>query len=300
MVRRSILLFVCAIALVGLGVLSLFATGTSSASDLAQAFGLRQAFGLGQGTATPIPQPTDRNIHRGVFSEPLGETESASIVIDIPLAEASISALPADSEDLIWADLTYAGEIEFFAAGEQEKFVSLTNPVHTLNLGGINADLPWTIGLHPGLPLSLEINNGVGRNNVFDLTGLELDEVTIHTGVGDVDITLPAGREATLAAIDGGAGNLRVTVPDEANLILDINAGVGDVTLIMGRGTAVQLTAGWGVGGVTVPEALDQVQLTTAFLSGSGVWRTPDYAGAERRATITYTGGVGNLTVIVE
>jgi hypothetical protein len=286
-----------------LGVLSLFATGTSSASDLAQAFGLRQAFGLGQaagpGTATPIPQPTDRNIHRGVFSEPLGEAESASIVIDIPLAEASISALPANSEDLIRADLIYAGEIEFFAAGEQEKFVSLTNPVHTLNLGGITADLPWTIGLHPGLPLALEINNGVGRNNVFDLTGLQLDEVTIHTGVGDVDITLPAGREATLASIDGGAGNLRVTVPNEADLELDILPAWAKWTLIWPR-RGRQLTAGWGIGKVTIPEALEQVELTTAFLSGSGVWQTEDYAGAERRATITYTGGVGNLTVIVE
>ncbi len=303
MQRRLILLLVCSL-LIGMGLLSMFAAGTSSASNLAQAFGLRQAFGLGQasgpGTATPVPQPTDPNVHRGIFSEPLGEGESASIIIDIPLAKTTIDALPAGSEDLIWADLTYLGEIEFFAAGEQEKFVSLTNPVHTLNLGRIGSDLPWTIRLHPGLPIALEINNGVGTANVYDLTGLQLDSLTLHTGVGDTDITLPAGREATLASIDGGAGNLRITVPDEADLTLDIHAGVGDVTLILGRGAAVQLTAGWGVGGVTVPEELDQVELTTAFLSGSGLWRTPDYAEATRRATISYTGGVGNLTVIVE
>ncbi len=247
-------------------------------------------------TAETPPQPTGGNARRDIFREPLGQAQSARIVIDIPLAQATITT-QAGSEDLITADLTYIGVIDFYAVGEEEKFIMLTNPVHTLPLTGVTEDLPWHIVLNPAVPLNLEINVGVGRDNVFDFTGLEFGELLINTGVGDTHVTLPVGGLSYLAGIHGGAGNVTVVIPTGAAIALDISGGVGAITLELGEEAVVRLEASWGVGSVTVPDRFEQVSLSTGIVGGEGVWQTPHFDRAERQVIITYHGGVGNLTV---
>lgn len=248
-------------------------------------------------TAAAPTQPAGEGSHRDIFRVPLEQTESARIVLDIPLAEAFIRALDEESEDLFVADVTYIGAVDFYSVGEAEKYISLTNPLHTLPLTGIREDLPWVVGLSPAVDLDLSINCGVGRNNTFDLTGLQFEALVINSGVGDVAITLPASVESYPAAINGGAGSLTLTIPDGAAVNLTINGGVGAFTLILGAETAVRLEASWGVGSIDIADRLATLDLDTYLIGGEGIWQTPDFEDAPRQVTIAFSGGVGNLTI---
>lgn len=240
------------------------------------------------------------DVQSAAFSEPVGDARTANVTLALSVGRATVDALD-DSSDLIDANLTYVGEIDFQVEGETAKTIHLgqRGNVSTTNLTGpfdflgwLGSDeLYWDIGLSPAVALDLTINGGVGEADL-DLSGLRLTALDVNTGVGEIDLVLPAAGGYT-AAVNGGVGEVRITITESAPLTLDINGGVGAVVVDVPDETAVRLEADTGLGGVTAPGWLHQISGD----DDNGVWESDGYSTADSRITITFNGGIGGFTI---
>jgi hypothetical protein len=149
---------------------------------------------------TPPEVKTDR------FTEPIGGADSARVQLDLSIGRSTLRAL-SDSNNLIDAQLTYIGEIEFTVEGTQEKSVRLRGRDQSFDLDPFSFfddnDLAWDIGLTPDIPIDLDIDSGVGETTL-DLEQLTLSALNIDSGVGELSVNLPAQADAYTAEVSGG------------------------------------------------------------------------------------------------
>ncbi len=219
------------------------------------------------------------------FDEPRGAVTSAEVQLDLSVATTTITSL-ADSPDLITAEVSHVGQVEFSVDGETHKVIHLSQISESTNIfqgpeflgtlfGAQDDKLYWNIALDPTVPLTLDVNGGVGESH-FDLSKLQLQALSIS----------------------GGVGEFTIAVSDTTAVDIHINGGVGQMTIDVPDGAAVHLEGKSGVGSINVPASLRQVSSNDSnFVGDSGVWESDNYAGAARRITITYEGGVGGLTI---
>lgn len=124
-----------------------------------------------------------------------------------------------------------------------------------------------SMGFVAGLPLELSIKTGVMTANL-DLSPYQLRRLDIDAGVGTLTVSL--GRP-------------------EGTMVGNINSGVGTITLMVPRGTALRVTGDFGVG---------VRQLSAAGLKRvGGVWQDDQYDCALNRVDVRVAGGVGLLSV---
>jgi predicted membrane protein len=265
-------------------------------------------------------QSGEEAIKSAALNEPLGAAASARVRIDLPVCETYIHSAPADT--LINANLTYIGEINFTVTGETEKIVNLSQKAGpsdwmrgVFGWIGSKGGLRWNIGLGTGAPLALDIHSGVGETKI-DLTDVQVSDLNVYGGTGELDLVLPAGTYA--AKVSGGVGEFDVRVPAGATVDLDVRAGTGEVDLDIGAGAAVnaiikggvgefkvrvpagaavRVEATLGLGDVQLPPNFTRLSGENAMFSQQGVWQTADYDAAERKITLKFEGGVGGLRV---
>ena len=234
------------------------------------------AAGLASGAISEV------DLKSASFSEPLGDADSAQIQIDSGVAQVNINAL-TDSNNLFEGDITYYGEIDFTAGGDIEKIIRLEqvntsgNFFGNFNFFNINTgeDIQWNIGIAPDVPVALNIQSGI-ESSTFNLADLYITDLQTNLGVGDTNITLPEPQES---------------------YSVNINSGIGNVTVNLPHDVAVRITAQQGLGDITVPANLRRISGEDSDFGGSGVWESEGFANAERTITIEINGGVGDITV---
>jgi hypothetical protein len=264
----------------------------------------------------------DQEIKHGHFSEPLGAATSARVRVDFSVGESTVTALTT-SENLLEADLTYVGEVELQATGEQEKVVHLSQSAgagewlrSAFGWIGSGQRLRWDIALTPKIPLNLDLHGGAGRSTL-DLSGLQLTGLNVGSGAGEFLVKLPGGRYSARYA--GGVGRSSISVPSGADVDLNVSSGAGEVNLDISEGAAlnarisggvgqcnvsvpangaVRLEARTGIGSINAGARLQRVSASGGdFWDKGGVWQTANYEGAERKIVIRFDGGVGALNV---
>jgi hypothetical protein len=264
----------------------------------------------------------EEEIKHGHFSEPLGAATSARVRVDFSVGESTVTALNT-SDNLIEADLTYVGEVELQATGEQEKVVHLSQSAGAAEwlrsaFGWIGSGqrLRWDIALTPNIPLNLDLHGGAGRS-MLDLTALQLTGLNVGAGAGEFVVKLPGGRYGARYA--GGVGRSSITVPADADVDLNVSSGAGEVNLDISEGAAlnarisggvgacnisvppsaaVRLEARTGIGSINAGARLQRISASGGdFWDKGGVWQTANFENAERKITIRFDGGVGALTV---
>jgi hypothetical protein len=256
------------------------------------------------------------------FSEPVGDATSARVRLDAPVGETTIKAGAGDL--LLDAEVTHVGEVKFAVIGETEKNVTLSQKSEAADwLRGIfgwigsAGKLRWDVALSPDLPIGLDIHSGVGKST-FDLSALQLTGLDVHGGTGESTVYLPSMESSYRAVINGGVGEIKVSVPANATLDLKLRAGTGQITLDVGEnadlnteikggvgqtdvrlayGAAVRVEARMGLGQVNVPSSFKRLSGTSGGIGGNGVWESPNFQTAERKITIRFDGGVGELNV---
>lgn len=239
------------------------------------------------------------------FNTPLGDASSAVVELGMAIGQVTVNALDS-SENLIDAEVTYLGEMEFSVSSGAEKIVKLRQkqPQGSIRLPfkeaisaiGSRDDLRWNVGLAPDIPLKLKINAGLGRSHL-DLSRLHVTGLEVDAGVGEVRLTLPATSDAYEADIESGVGSIHITIPDNAALKLDIDGGVGSTTIVIPKDAAVRIKGDSGLGGIHLPDHFMRVKKGDDFISKSGVWETEGFAVAARQIIIHYDGGIGGLKV---
>ncbi|MFQ5577537.1 MAG: LiaI-LiaF-like domain-containing protein [Anaerolineae bacterium] len=254
------------------------------------------------------------------FSEPASGVEAAQITLDLSVGTTTVNAL-SDSNNLIEADLTYLGEVDFTATGESQKTVTLRQTAADFNINLFDVldtgrDLRWDIGLSPSVPLDLSITGDVGGSE-FDLRALDLTGLDVTAGVGEVTLQLPPGRYPL--RIDGDVGAFKITIPAGAGIEADINGGVGGFSIEISEGadmnatitgdvgnftitlpgdSAARISADVSLGNISIPARFERVGGGEREGAGEqGVWETSNYSRADRKITIDVQGDIGNLTV---
>ena len=231
------------------------------------------------------------------FVEPLAPATSAAIEVAPSVGKVTISA--GDSDKLIDADVTYVGQVNLAVSGTADKAVSLKQDNSVNSTFGVfdflgNMDnLHWDVRLNPTIPLALTIDSGEGEST-FDLSQLKLKSFVLSSGVGNINLTLPASDAVYESRVDSGVGNVQVTVSANAAVHLTLKGGVGNITVNVPSEAAVYVKVNSGLGNIN----LDSGRFTK--LDGGdkdGNYETKDFASAARQITIDYDGGVGNLTL---
>ena len=241
-------------------------------------------------------------IKHAAFSEPLGETESATVFIGSSVGRITLVALN-DSSNLFEAELDYLGEVEFTVEGDAEKTVRLDSDADEFNTDFLDAfdasdvdQLEWSIGISPEVPIVLEFSSGVGEI-VLDLSGLMVAGVDLKGGVGQTELRLPASDDPYSVTINGGVGEVLVVIADGAEIDLRVDGGVGRIVIDVPDNAGVEVNADLGVGNIDVPGDYNLTSGGTQMIGSSGTWESPNFDEADYQIEIHFDGGVGNLVI---
>lgn len=256
--------------------------------------------GIGVLMLTGNLRPGDVQHHH--FSAPIAKAESAEVHLNLEMGETVIHAL-SDETALFDAELAHLGDVAFSVSGEQHQIVDLKhaenfhfrwlNPANWLSFLD---DLSWDIGLNSTLPTQLYINGGVGKT-ALNLGDLNLTGLDVKTGMGEVDLTLPAPNKSYDASLKGGMGEFKINISDGAALNLDIHGGMGEFKIKTPKNSAVHIQSKMGIGEVNASARFTNVVDDTYGVGGSGTWKTEGFDSVERKIFIRFNTGLGALNV---
>ncbi|MBL8163218.1 MAG: hypothetical protein JNJ61_14620 [Anaerolineae bacterium] len=239
-------------------------------------------------------------VKTGNYEETLGDAQSARVTLNLSVADTTVTPLN-DSNELFQADVRYLGELNFNVSGGSERVISLTQSDQTTSwnwdIFTAEPNLRWDVALSPAVPIDLDINGGVG-NTRLELNELQLSNVRVQGGVGDVYMELPAMSETYNVSVNGGTGSSEIIISEGAALHITVSGGVGDVRIDVPDNAAVRVDASTGVGDINLPREFTRISGgDDQFVGESGVWQTEGFASAERQISIEFDGGVGQLTI---
>ncbi len=248
----------------------------------------------------------EEELQESEFTSSKAGVESARVKVEFAAGKNFLSALDADSDNLLEAHLKHVGEIEFIEEGETTKSVTIkqknkikdiTTPIKQgFRMVANSNQIEWQINLTPDVPLSLDVKGGVGPTKV-DMTGLTVRNLRFDAGVGQFTMILPQQDEEIDLDMNTGVGQTNVYLPENVSANLDIDAGVGSVDVTIPPNAAVQIRASNGIGSVNVPSSLRRMSKKSDFMDAGGTWQSEGFDLAERRIVIRYNGGVGSFHV---
>jgi len=122
----------------------------------------------------------------------------------------------------------------------------------------------WDVRFAPALLLVLDVRTGAGFTSL-DLTGLDLETLTLRAGVGQTVVTFPEGGAAA-----------------------SVSAGVGDTTLYLPASLPARITVQSGLANVSVPPR---------FSRADNVYTTPGFDPESEFLELEVQAGVGRVTV---
>lgn len=232
--------------------------------------------------------------------EPRDDATSAHIDIDFSVGKASLSPLDPESDNLFEARIHTIGDYDYEVRGGDERHITLRQrgqiPQGIARIIGKDQDLSWDIRLARDIPCQLRLRGGIGECAI-DLSHLLMDEIELETGIGKVDLILPAQRSPIAARVIGGVGKTDIAIPAGCGGNLVIKGGVGEVTVGVSPEADTRLVANTGLGKIKLPEMLVRRGGKDEFLGSRGVWETSGFDAAEHGTTIEFEGGIGSFQI---
>jgi N-terminal domain of toast_rack, DUF2154 len=90
----------------------------------------------------------------------------------------------------------------------------------------------WNLTLSDEVPLSLVVNSGASDTNL-DLKGLDLKELDINAGVGDITIDLSGKWKTSFdAALALGVGQSTIILPEDVGVKIKSSKGIGTADFV--------------------------------------------------------------------
>lgn len=144
------------------------------------------------------------------------------------------------------------------------------------------------IQLNPNHSYSLGIVLGAGLANL-DLSNFKIDKALFRLGVGSFNINL-SNTSIPLLKIDAGIGEATIDLSGkwDNNLIADINAGIGDLKIIVPKKEGVRLSISGFLGDINTP----------GYNNENKVYTNSAYDTAENKLEFTIAGAIGSITII--
>jgi len=193
-------------------------------------------------------QPEIQTAH---FEEPVNGATSAGVTLNAALWPVTVEALSAGSDNLIEADIAYYGDAVFDVSGGSSRSVTVGTESDDARSDSLfNFDNhTWEIALSPDVPIALDANGGFG-DAMFDLQELQLIELSINGGMGEIVLLLPATGSGYDASVNGGMGDINATIAEGAEVSLNINGGFGGTRVDVGADADADLNINGGAGDI--------------------------------------------------
>lgn len=203
------------------------------------------------------------------ISVPLEGSEAARVVIDHGVGPARLTG-PAGPGALMSGEFGGGVRTEAWREGATQHLkLKMSGDTFPMFFPwGAWDKVFWEFGLSKDVPLTLVVKGGAGILDL-DMRELRIRELKIDGGVGTSTLWMPAS-----------AGQTRV----------DIEAGVGTLTIHVPEGVAARISSSQGLGTITV----NQRRFPSV---GERVYQSPDYESAANRVEMHIEGGVGTVTV---
>jgi hypothetical protein len=221
----------------------------------------------------------------------LGDSESVNVEVEIGAGELDVSG---GASELLEATFTYnVDELNPEATYSDGKLIVNHDDIKE----GIGTffDLDdyrneWDLRFNEGVSMEMRIEVGAGRT-ALTIGSLELTDLDIDTGAGEVNLDLSGSQFLTRLEIDMGAGEITLDLTGDWQDDLEavIQGGVGQLNLRLPREVGVIVEVDGGIGGVD-----------TSGLTKSGSTYTNDaYGESGVTLRIDIDGGVGQINLDV-
>ena len=254
------------------------------------------------------------------FSEPLGDAESARVMLDFDRGTLEVFPL-VDSNNLIEAEVVHNEELKFNSTGAARRNVSLKLDTRS-SFGFISfleeQQIVGEVGLTTRLPIDLSIDVGGGSASL-DLAGVNLTDLQVNSGSGSIDLVYPVGSfpvdlgagsgSITIETVDGvelnldaevGSGRIRLELSDGVFGEAELASGSGGITVYLPEGMSVQVSGTTGSGSVSVPSDFIQVSGSERISGDSGTWQSPGFSEADDQLVIEFSIGSGSFRVVYQ
>ncbi len=262
----------------------------------------------------------DTDLKTETFSTPVGQATSARVTLDLSRYSATVHALdPSASPDrpLLVATATYTGSVDLQTTGDAEKTLVLESQGSWWHWLDSTGDIPWDIGLDPGIPLTLTVKTSSGSGSL-DLSSLQLAGLEVDASAGNTRVTLPASTgESYPVALEASSGKIEVQAADGARVDMSIDMSSGETRVTLGKDSDVSVRFNGSSGGFTLdlPAGQDfrvevqdissgNVKLPSGLIQvakgdgDEGTWETQGYATAAHRVDVVIEDmSSGNVTI---
>ena len=223
--------------------------------------------GVCVGLILRAPGPVTGGAEVDTISEPLQGAERASLRVESVAGKLTITKLD-DSSSLIEGTLDLASSRKptwkVDRTSDQVSMQLAYQEGTSFSIGWGRSD-SWDLRLSPAVVWALTANLAAGEGRL-DLTGLDLDTLSVELGAGKYQVTLP-DKVGGKVSIKGGAGGLVLEIPSKLAARLDVQRGI-------------------------VP-----VSISDRFEEKGGVYVTADWETNDNRVEVEIDLGVGGLTV---
>ncbi|GAB4400146.1 MAG: DUF5668 domain-containing protein [Anaerolineales bacterium] len=198
---------------------------------------------------------------------PLDGVQSAQVRLNPAIGSLQLRADPEGADLFNGEMMLLRGEQVFqsFAVTEGRADLHLWSAGQFFIIPSGNSAPEWQTRLSGRVPITLQSELGVGQMHL-DLTGLQIEGVTVNLGVGDILLTLP----------------------NQGNFNVEIRGGIGQMRIRVPRGMGVQVRSETGLANFRAP---------SEYTREGDVWFSPGYSGSEYRLTLTLSQGIGSIMI---
>ncbi len=169
-----------------------------------------------------------RNAQHLTKSVDLQGAKSVNIHVQMPAGQLR---LDGGAGKLLDADFHYDGwqgdpQVNY-AVTDGQGDLEITQNGNSSHFGNTYND--WKLQLGSSAPIDLKLDMGAGQAWVRP-NGLNLSELNIHMGAGDLDLDLTRLKPSNLQAdVEGGLGHARIRLPNDEGVRVFASGGIGSV-----------------------------------------------------------------------
>jgi hypothetical protein len=91
-----------------------------------------------------------------------------------------------------------------------------------------NVRYEWNLKLSDKVPMNLDVEMGVGKMDI-DTRGMNLRHLKVHAGVGEGRIDLSGATADLVADVEAGIGKLKLLLPSDVGVRVEAEGGIGHV-----------------------------------------------------------------------
>jgi len=155
--------------------------------------------------------------------------KSVNVSLEASAGEFNISG---GSSHLLDADFNYSDSYETprvdYNVSDGVGHLAITQDDQGTHFGTSHND--WNLRFSSDVPLELKVQMGAGRGNLR-LRDLPVTRLDMSMGAGQVDLDLTGDRKADLVGdLEGGVGQVTIRLPRKVGVVVRASGGIGSVT----------------------------------------------------------------------